>query len=759
MGSVLAIVSKAVFEKLSKQHGGAEVGTVLPLDAYASTHKSLAPLADGGALFLVTVRPPDERLWLVACLEAPQLGKAGWTATPNRAPIADITTIKDQLVFTTGTGIQAKPGALGMSLQTPRALTSDDEALLRSTVGAGATKAAPTTARTRSKSKAAPAARTKPQTKAAAPAELATIAAALDADDPVAALVAALEVWRATRAPELADLIDAIADQLEAPAIEDEAAFAAAAGTRDPAVVNALLAAIPELPVSFLPQAAAHLAELPLDPRIAMAVATWSTDPPTTSSSAYPFWTRMLDYAGRAGDARTLPKLGKALRTRGTGQFWPKFHKGLERLKTAIGAVDRTPVDEKQVARLSKAVARLDVVQISASSSAASRVESPDAAIAAAITHLAGGRVDAAIEQLLVAWRATRVPALADAIDRATRLSPWYQAPLGVEPKELHAAWMDAFAADPIGRMPQLLDVLNVGGPTMAEQRLTKLATLAGDDPRISLRLAELSIDDADRMSPERTQYWKSLFELIARQRDVRVCAPLRQQFRDFAGRYFDHHRQARRIVGDFVLHPEQAFGGRLPALAGGARDQLAKLEQALATAEAKHGRAEQDLLSAIHDEWASEGPRLVYADWLSEREHPRGELIVLACKGSRTAAEERRYQLLAAAPLWGCLRNLGKLELDRGIPTQLRTFFDTSTLTWRALAGSPVVALMETIVFHDSYAWVPEPADVARLLLDPRLLRLRSFEDVPKELLSAVAPMVASRFAAKGTTLVRTRG
>lgn len=600
---------------------------------------------------------------------------------------------------------------------------------------------------------------TKSKAKPAAPAELATIAAALDADDPVAALAAALEVWRATRAPALADLIDAIADKLETPAIEDEAAFAAAAGTRDPAVVNALLAAIPELPVSFLPQAAAHLAELPLDPRIAMAVATWATDPPTTSSSAYPFWTRMLDHAGRAGDARTLPKLAKALRTRGTGQFWPKFHKGLERVKTAIRAVASTAVDEKQLAKLAKTVARLDVVEIGAASPSASRVDPPDAAIAAAITHLAGGRVDAAIDQLLVAWRATRAPALADAIDRATRLSPWYQAPLGVDPKALHAAWMDAFAADPIGRMPQLLDVLNVGGPKLAEQRLTKLATLVGDDPRISLRLAELSIDDADRMSPERTQYWKSLFELIARQRDVRVCAPLRRQFRDFEGRYFDHHRQGRRIVGDFVLHPEQAFGGQLPALDDGARAQLAKLEQALATAEAKHGRAERDLLSAIHDEWASEGPRLVYADWLSEREHPRGELIVLACKGSRTAAEERRYQLLAAAPLWGCLRNLGTLELDRGIPTRVRTFFDTSTLTWRALGGSPVVALMETITFHDSYAWVPEAADVARLLLDPRLLRLRTLEDVPKELLSAVAPLVASRFAAEGTTLVRTRG
>ncbi|MGC4122918.1 MAG: TIGR02996 domain-containing protein [Myxococcales bacterium] len=133
MTDLLAIVSKAQFEALSKT---ARPGDRLGLDRYTSTHKALAPLAGGGALFLVTVRPPDEKLWLVAILESPRQEDGAWRAAPSEVPIADVTAVRDQLQFSTGTGIQAKKGALGMSLQTPRQLTEKDAALLRSAAGA-----------------------------------------------------------------------------------------------------------------------------------------------------------------------------------------------------------------------------------------------------------------------------------------------------------------------------------------------------------------------------------------------------------------------------------------------------------------------------------------------------------------------------------------------------------------------------------------------------------------------------------------------
>jgi hypothetical protein len=132
MPSVLAIVSKAVFERDAKIGGKlAGVGEVVPFDRYVSKNKGIAPAAEGGAIFLVTVRPPDENLWLVGVLEAPTFDGESWKSAKNTIPITDISSIKDAIVFVTGTGISAKKGALGMSLQTPRVLADADVVLLR----------------------------------------------------------------------------------------------------------------------------------------------------------------------------------------------------------------------------------------------------------------------------------------------------------------------------------------------------------------------------------------------------------------------------------------------------------------------------------------------------------------------------------------------------------------------------------------------------------------------------------------------------
>ncbi len=128
---MLAIISKAVFEK---EAAGRAPGEVLPIDRYRSASKHLEPLRSGGRLFLVTVRPPTEALWLVAVLDGLKFEEGEWHAQPNHVPITDITALIPRLRFESGKGIQAAKGALGMSLQTPRALASGDVELL---LGAG----------------------------------------------------------------------------------------------------------------------------------------------------------------------------------------------------------------------------------------------------------------------------------------------------------------------------------------------------------------------------------------------------------------------------------------------------------------------------------------------------------------------------------------------------------------------------------------------------------------------------------------------
>ena len=133
MPDLLAIVSKAVFEREAGKSPA--LGTRLGMDRYVSSNKNLDPLAGGGRLYLVTVRPPKEDLWLVAILDQPRHDGEAWIARKSQTPITDISKLKSKLKFQSGTGIQAKKGALGMSLQTPRALTAADAALLDKAAG------------------------------------------------------------------------------------------------------------------------------------------------------------------------------------------------------------------------------------------------------------------------------------------------------------------------------------------------------------------------------------------------------------------------------------------------------------------------------------------------------------------------------------------------------------------------------------------------------------------------------------------------
>ena len=127
--AMMAIVSKAIFEK---DMPGAKVGDVYKTDRYTSSNKALAQLGNAGTLYLVTVRPPDEKLWLVAVLENVKHDGSAWIATkPNKTPITDISKVRGKLVFASGQPLPKAKGKLGMSLQTPRVLTREDVAALR----------------------------------------------------------------------------------------------------------------------------------------------------------------------------------------------------------------------------------------------------------------------------------------------------------------------------------------------------------------------------------------------------------------------------------------------------------------------------------------------------------------------------------------------------------------------------------------------------------------------------------------------------
>lgn len=134
---MMAIISKAVFETEARDFDAVlGVGEVFQTNVYNSRHRSLDALAeDDGDLYLVTVRP-DDVLWLVAVLKKPNAEAECWRAKqPSKVPITDITSLVPKLKFSTGKGIKAKKGRLGMSLQTPRKLSDADVELLQGALG------------------------------------------------------------------------------------------------------------------------------------------------------------------------------------------------------------------------------------------------------------------------------------------------------------------------------------------------------------------------------------------------------------------------------------------------------------------------------------------------------------------------------------------------------------------------------------------------------------------------------------------------
>ena len=134
---MVAIVSKAVYQRDMPQ---ARVGEVVPLDAYLSTNAALKKLQGSDRLFLLTVRPPGESLWLVAVLCNPRFDGSKWVADRNTTPVRDVSALRGVLEFENGKGLPSEAGKLGMSLQTPRVLTAKDVSAL---LGAAAPAAAP----------------------------------------------------------------------------------------------------------------------------------------------------------------------------------------------------------------------------------------------------------------------------------------------------------------------------------------------------------------------------------------------------------------------------------------------------------------------------------------------------------------------------------------------------------------------------------------------------------------------------------------
>lgn len=147
----------------------------------------------------------------------------------------------------------------------------------------------------------------------------------------------------------------------------------------------------------------------------------------------------------------------------------------------------------------------------------------------------------------------------------------------------------------------------------------------------------------------------------------------------------------------------------------------------------------EQTLLAQIAAAPADDGPRLVYADWLLERDDPRGRFIALQCaqRDAVVTADERAL-LAAHWQAWigraAAVLRPGDVEFERGM---------WSACDWITQAG---VALLDDAILEDpAWATVRRIAILpwlmpAQLLVRPHRGALRAVVVESKAALAAVA-------------------
>lgn len=173
-----------------------------------------------------------------------------------------------------------------------------------------------------------------------------------------AALSSLLDAWRATRAPRVADLIDALSARLTADLkpIGSKKEWESVAQSARPAAFGRLLEALP----SGLDRAARleRLRTWPADPRVATAARGWLDDPPVKGTGRAPFFIPLAALLEHTGDVRIADVLGamttKEQRSPTIAKVGNTAFKPLVALASALAAAPVKAADDALVTEIAE---------------------------------------------------------------------------------------------------------------------------------------------------------------------------------------------------------------------------------------------------------------------------------------------------------------------------------------------------------------------------------------------------------------------
>lgn len=361
----------------------------------------------------------------------------------------------------------------------------------------------------------------------------------------------------------------------------------------------------------------------------------------------------------------------------------------------------------------------------------------------AALTALDAGSPEEAIALLVAAWRQTRDPATAEALDG---LSRWVRARgRGIEAKTAAARARQFDALVAAGRPADLEFLIDgIGNEKLEEARRRVEALRAfAPDPRLSRGLIEL-VAKLPFSARSAMPFWTLVSDVIAACADPRAA----EAIGGIPARLVPLVGSERTAMIETKLRKVTAALDKAGPPRALAADERAAVEALLLRVRALGGRAAsgsdegegEELLAAVYETPEADEPRQVYADWLQERGDPRGELIALqlarAASGEAPSLRERKL-LGTHGKAW-----LGPLGRGR-ILDEKRTRFARGFFA----AGSLLARGIDTIHGHREWATC-EDLDVGNLpsgslrtfLRDPVMRGLHTLRRLPIAMLWELA-------------------
>ena len=545
-----------------------------------------------------------------------------------------------------------------------------------------------------------------------APSPLYLAAERIAAGVPGEAVPALLVAWSRSRAPRIADLLDAIA-----------ARTGERDGYRAARIEQLLRDSLDEVP-AFLRRhtqvqydGRGWIVQDLDDPRVATAFVALLRDPPATRmrKRAQDAWQQVIDTLTVLGDVRApLEALSRSGLPNLPSHLQPWLRARLAAAATALAEHPPLALSADEARLCDEMEAALGHVEAPAVSLAQPVSPSPpiEPPLATAVEALEREDVAAALPVLLAAWQRTRAPRLADVLDHVC-------APVEIAIDD-QDEWLDVAFADDPDEMPLLLATLIAETPAASAERIWALEHR--DDPRLAAALLR-TFDEPPFLAPREigddviAEFWDAAMDALRELGDRRAVEPLvalAQRARTVclsADREAEANMYTHKPVGGYL---ERVAREAADAIRGNDRrvpltaeetEALEKLEARFAAAARAAAEARErarieaarraTFLAQIAAAPDDDAPRLAYAEWLIERGDDQGEYIesrILDPRGEEKPPWEASNRWLGVlAPF------VEDRRYDRGFPVDLTLSMQGREVP-AELVGHPSWATVKTL-------------------------------------------------------------